>query len=141
MMLRRKFSFIFALGVSFFTFALQVRGETAAVASEILKANCSGCHSAQTKASDFSVATLDAVIAGGKKHGRSVVGGHPEKSTLIKIIKGEISPRMPMGKSLADADVAKLEAWIRNLPQDKAVSAKQVWRWPYEKPVKQSPRQ
>ncbi len=116
-----------------------LRSQTFEVVSEILKTNCSGCHSAQSKASDFSVATLASVVAGGKKHGKAVIGGHPDKSPLIQIIKGEIAPRMPMGNSLDSKDVTKIEAWIRNLPEDDIAVARKDWRWPYEKPLKHSP--
>ncbi|HYI92188.1 MAG TPA: c-type cytochrome, partial [Bryobacteraceae bacterium] len=111
----------------------------AEAAARVFAANCAGCHSAQAKSSDFSVATLDAVIAGGKKHGRSVVGGHPEQSPLVKILKGEVAPQMPMGKALAAADIAAVEAWIRELPAEKIAASKDEWRWPYEKPVKRTP--
>ena len=45
----------------------------------ILRARCGACHAGAVKASDFSVATEDAVRAGGKKHGRAVIGGSPDR--------------------------------------------------------------
>ncbi len=85
--------------------------------------------------SGFSVTTVDTVRAGGKKHGRAVLGGHPEASPLIQMIRGSLTPRMPLGAELPAAEIATLEMWIRELPAEKA-SAKSTWRWPYEKPVK-----
>ncbi|HUQ90256.1 MAG TPA: DUF1553 domain-containing protein [Bryobacteraceae bacterium] len=102
----------------------------------VLQARCASCHSAKTATSDFSVETLQAVIKGGKKHGRAVIGGHPEKSPLIQMIKGELAPRMPVGGApLAKGDLERLESWIRNLPAE-ALTQKKDWRWPFEKPVK-----
>lgn len=101
----------------------------------ILRARCAACHADSAKSSGFSVSTADAVRAGGKKHGRAVVGGQPEASPLIQMIRGSITPRMPMGAELPPAEVATLEAWIRELPAETA-SAKSSWRWPYEKPSK-----
>ena len=101
----------------------------------ILRARCGACHSEQTKSSGFSVATSDTARAGGKKHGRAVVGGQPGSSPLIQMIQGKLSPRMPMGADLPPSEVATLEAWVRELPPETA-SAKNGWRWPYEKPVK-----
>ncbi len=104
----------------------------------ILQAHCAACHSKDAKTSDFSVESLPAVLAGGKKHGKAVIGGHPEQSPLIQMVKGEMAPKMPVGKDLPKAEVARLEAWIRALPEDRDI-AKQSYRWPYEKPVKPTP--
>ncbi len=101
----------------------------------LLRAQCMACHSAKQKTSDYSVETLEAVIAGGKKHGRAVIGGHPEKSPLVQLLKGALSPKMPVGGSLDEAAIARIEQWIRQLPAEKQ-AAKQDWRWPFEKPLK-----
>ncbi|HYP14008.1 MAG TPA: DUF1549 domain-containing protein, partial [Bryobacteraceae bacterium] len=111
----------------------------AQAAAKVLTENCASCHSENSKASDFSVASLDAVIAGGKKHGRSVVGGDPDKSPLLQILQGKIAPQMPLGKALAPAALASLREWILELPKEGAASGKQDWRWPYERPVKRDP--
>jgi hypothetical protein len=101
----------------------------------ILRSRCSGCHAGGMKSSDFSVMTLESVRAGGKKHGRAVIGGQPETSPLIRMIRGTLTPRMPMGAELPPSEVATLEAWVRELPAEQA-SLKREWRWPYEKPAK-----
>ena len=53
---------------------------------------------------------------------KRVEPGHPEKSYLIKKIKGEegiIGLQMPMtGDKLTDDEVAKIEQWIREIPED-----------------------
>ena len=101
----------------------------------ILRARCAGCHNEKNPASGFSVATLDAVRSGGKKHGRAVIGARPDESPLLRLIRGSLTPRMPMGAELPANEVATLEAWIRELPAESA-APKVTWRWPYEKPAK-----
>ncbi|MBI3682262.1 MAG: DUF1553 domain-containing protein [Acidobacteria bacterium] len=101
----------------------------------ILNANCASCHAAKIKTSDFSIDSLQAVLAGGKKHGRAVIGGHPERSPLVRLIKGELAPRMPVGATLAGADIERIEAWIRGLPAE-AEANRRTWRWPFDKPLK-----
>lgn len=101
----------------------------------LLKEKCGGCHDGKNKTSGFSVATLDQVIAGGSKHGKAVVGGDPTESILLKMIRGDMDPKMPIGGSLSPAEVASVEAWILSLPAEKA-QEKTAWRWPYEKPTK-----
>src|SRR6185503_18044977 len=85
----------------------------------LLANHCVQCHSEKTKISGFSVASLESVIAGGNKHGRAVVPGSPEKSPLVQLIRGQLLPAMPLGKTLAPADIAQIEDWMRNLrPED-----------------------
>ncbi len=99
----------------------------------LLQTHCAQCHSARDKASGFSVESAEAVIQGGNKHGQAVVAGHPETSPLLKMLKGELSPRMPFGKELAKAEIGRIEEWVKTLPPSKS-AAKNEWRWPYEQP-------
>jgi hypothetical protein len=107
----------------------------------LLQKNCAGCHSDKLATSGFSVTTLAAVVRGGNKHGRAVIAGHPERSPLVKLIKGELAPRMPVGKELAPEDVESIEGWIRSLPPSKDMTPVSEWRWPYQKPIKHDPPQ
>lgn len=106
--------------------------------SSILQQQCSSCHSERSKTSGFSVSSLKSVIAGGNKYGKAVTEGHPEQSVLVRLLRGELQPRMPMGKALPAADLALIEDWIRKLPP--VMNAREAeWRWPFEKPVKRNP--
>ncbi|MCS7025549.1 MAG: DUF1553 domain-containing protein [Bryobacteraceae bacterium] len=104
----------------------------------LLAQKCSACHSARLTTSGFSVDTLSAVVAGGKKHGKAVIGGRPELSPLIKIVRGELAPRMPVGGILTPQEIEKLEKWIRSLPPEEPPVSRQ-WLWPFQKPVKLPP--
>jgi mono/diheme cytochrome c family protein len=138
---------ISGLTVTFVLATLCVEPEYAAAAATVdyardiaplLRARCGVCHSAGTlKTSGFSVDSLESVLAGGKKHGRAVVGAHPERSPLLQLIRGELQPKMPVSGDLAKAEVERIETWIRSLPEEKA--NKQEWRWPFEKPAATTP--
>ncbi len=101
----------------------------------ILEARCGSCHAAAVASSGFSITTAETIRAGGKKHGRAVVGGQPDASPLVQMIRGTMTPKMPMGTALPPAELATLEAWVRELPAE-AATAKSAWRWPYETPAK-----
>jgi hypothetical protein len=101
----------------------------------ILASQCAKCHGETSQLSGFSVESRELVISGGKKHGKAVIGGRPESSPLIQMVRGELNPQMPLGKPLAAKDVETLEAWVKSLPAEES-NAKKEWRWPYEKPVR-----
>ncbi|MBI4908633.1 MAG: PSD1 domain-containing protein [Acidobacteria bacterium] len=101
----------------------------------MLQAKCAACHAGKTKTSDFSVEDAAAVMRGGKRYGKAVIGGHPEASPLLKMIKGQMQPRMPLGSAMEASEIARVEDWIRSLPSEQTAK-KMEWRWPYEKPVK-----
>src|SRR6266545_5931049 len=100
---------------------------------DVLKQNCSSCHSDKVRTSGFSVDSIDGVLRGGNKHGQAVIAGHPEGSPLVKLLKGELAPRMPVGRELPAQEIAGIENWIRSLPPSTGEVAKSGWRWPYEK--------
>ncbi len=104
----------------------------------LLAARCGQCHAEEIKSSGFSVATLDSIVRGGNKYGPSVVGGHPEKSPLIQVLRGDLTPRMPLVGKLSETEIARLEDWVRTLsPTEQAEQTD--WRWPFEKPIKHTP--
>ncbi len=107
----------------------------AAEIDALLQAKCGACHSAKVKTSGFSVESLATAVAGGTKYGKAVVGGHPELSPLIRMVRGEMAPKMPVGGTLDAREIALLEEWVRSMPVEQQ-TVQAVWRWPYEKPVK-----
>ncbi len=99
----------------------------------VLEANCAACHSTKDKTSGFSIESVESVVNGGNKYGQAVTPGHPESSTLVKLLRGEMQPAMPFGKLLAKSEIEKIERWVRGL---KLEVKKSEWRWPFERPVK-----
>jgi uncharacterized protein DUF1553/uncharacterized protein DUF1549/cytochrome c len=103
----------------------------------ILTTHCERCHSAKTHTSGFSIATPDSVLRGGNRYGAAVVPGDPARSPLIRLVKGELSPRMPLDSTLGNPDIAAIEQWIASLPP--VETARGDSGWPFRKPVKQEP--
>jgi hypothetical protein len=102
----------------------------------ILQARCATCH-AETRTSGFSIATAESVIAGGSRHGRAVIAGHPQQSPLVRVLKGELQPRMPLGTVLPPAELDAIEAWIRGMPVEAAPA--RADHWGFHKPAPQQP--
>ena len=104
----------------------------------ILTRNCAEYHAEEIKTSGYSIASQASVIAGGSKHGREVYPGNPARSPLVRFLKGELQPAMPLGKTLAKADLEQIEGWIQSLPLEESPKLS-AWRWPFEQPRKQDP--
>jgi Protein of unknown function (DUF1553)/Protein of unknown function (DUF1549)/Planctomycete cytochrome C len=68
----------------------------------ILEKNCAGCHASSSASGGLSMASLDLILAGGK-HGAAITPGDSKASLLLQYVRGERSPKMPMGGAL-DAD-------------------------------------
>jgi cytochrome c553 len=82
----------------------------------ILADHCYACHSAETKpAGGLRVDDRNGLLAGGD-NGPAVVPGDPDASLLLRRVRHEDPKRrMPKeGDPLSDAEVADLEAWIRD---------------------------
>src|SRR5262245_2191038 len=78
----------------------------------ILVRHCADCHSDKTRSSGFSVASQTSIIAGGNKHGKAVHPGDPARSPLVRLLRGELQPAMPLGKTLEKAELEQIENWI-----------------------------
>ncbi len=76
----------------------------------LLKANCAGCHGSASPAGGLSMASLSSVLGGGK-HGPALEPGDSKQSLLMQYVRGERTPKMPMGGTLsAEASTALAEA-------------------------------
>ncbi len=104
----------------------------------LLLARCHACHSEGEQTSGFSVSSLHSVISGGNKHGKAVLEGNAEASPLVRLLKGQIHPRMPLGGVLAESEIARIEDWIRSLQPAAGVQA-EAWLWPFRQPVETVP--
>ena len=105
----------------------------------LLTQHCASCHSGANPASAFSIASYDTLLAGGKKHHPAIVPGDPDGSPLLALLRGDASPRMPIGAPpLAAAQIQLLESWIASLPKQPAL-ARSSYRWPFERPAKPVP--
>ena len=84
----------------------------------ILVANCLGCHSANgqgVRRGKLDMSTFDKLMAGGGR-GKDIVGGDAEGSMLVKMVKGEETPKMPPAngqRGFSEEAAAKIEAWVQ----------------------------
>ena len=82
----------------------------------LLQARCGGCHGGDEKKSGLSVLSVAGLAAGGATRGAAIVPGHPEESVLLKMVSGQLKPRMPLKAEPLTADEIKLlESWIKQL--------------------------
>ena len=95
----------------------------------LLTKACLPCHDTGSRMSGLAVTSIEELLAGGARHGAAVVPGHPEKSVLIRAVRGELAPRMPMGKPpLPAEEIAVLEEWIRGFqPATVSQGGKRWW--------------
>jgi hypothetical protein len=78
----------------------------------ILTQKCASCHSVNEPAGGLSVADFDSVLEGGK-HGPAIVPGNSADSLLIQYLRGQKTPKMPMGAApLPESIIANLAAAI-----------------------------
>src|SRR6185437_9723137 len=107
----------------------------------LLKARCGKCHGGADNKSGLAVVTIADLLAGGATRGAAIVPGHPEESVLIKIVSGQLNPRMPFkGEPLAADEIKLIEAWIKNLkaPDDGGAADAKSW-WAVQKIAKPTP--
>jgi hypothetical protein len=106
----------------------------------ILRSNCVPCHDEQTRTSGFQITTLESVLAGGARRGPAVKPGLPAESPLVQVIKGQLKPQMPPGKTLPADSIAAIEKWVLELKADSAISrTPRSNYWAFLKPVRQDP--
>ncbi|MCU1261479.1 MAG: Planctomycete cytochrome [Bryobacterales bacterium] len=78
----------------------------------ILQRQCQGCHQPAVKSSGLDLTTFDALETGGKR-GPAFRAGAPAESLLVKYVKGDAQPMMPLGATPLTAEqIAWIVSWI-----------------------------
>lgn len=87
--------------------------QTYADVATILAARCTICHSGSAAPNGVALDNHASILKGGK-NGLVVKPGAARDSELVKRIRGERQPRMPLTGPpfLADSEIALIEAWI-----------------------------
>lgn len=90
------------------------RSATYADLAPLLQSRCTVCHSGAQAAAGLQLDSLDALKRGGSR-GPVVRAGDPAGSELIRRLRGQSQPRMPLtGPPYLDkAEIQRFEAWIR----------------------------
>jgi hypothetical protein len=104
----------------------------------LLQKHCGSCHSGAAAQSGLSLASLDDLMKGGK-HGPAIHPGDSRKSILIQYVRGDKSPRMPLGGHLAEEEANALAAAIDEMKPlagaDAPVDAHAAWLLHAPKPA------
>jgi mono/diheme cytochrome c family protein len=78
----------------------------------ILQRQCQGCHQPSLKSGSLDLTTFAAFEKGGSR-GPAFRAGAPEESLIVKYVKGEAQPRMPLGAApLTPEEIASISRWI-----------------------------
>jgi WD40 repeat protein len=78
----------------------------------IIQRQCQGCHQPSVKSSDLDLTTFEGFSKGGKR-GLAFKAGAPQDSLVIKYVKGESQPQMPLGGTPLTAEqIASISSWI-----------------------------
>jgi mono/diheme cytochrome c family protein len=95
----------------------------------ILADHCLVCHNQDKRSSGLSLGTHDDILAGGRT-GAVVKPGNSADSLIIKRLKGEVQPRMPLGGDpLSDAEIATIRTWIDQGARATPTSAPAKTKW------------
>jgi hypothetical protein len=82
---------------------------------------CRSCHGgiggSVIAKSGLALTGLDNIQRGGWKHGPAIVPGDARNSPVVRFLKGELTPRMPLGgDALPTEEIALIERWIDEMP-------------------------
>ncbi|WP_305042525.1 c-type cytochrome domain-containing protein [Geoalkalibacter sp.] len=88
---------------------------------KLLENRCVICHGAALASQGLRLDSRERLLAG-SSNGPVVIAGSPDESELLRRIRGESLPRMPLTGPpyLSDAETALILGWIRSLAPDAA---------------------
>jgi mono/diheme cytochrome c family protein len=108
-------------------------------ALEILRQNCLQCHNEHLALSGLNLASREGALKGGSR-GPALVPGQAEKSRLYLAAAHAVTPGMPPGRKLSEAELQALKTWIdAGAPWEEAVKAPAALWWSFRKPVRPMP--
>ncbi|MCR9120031.1 MAG: DUF1549 domain-containing protein, partial [bacterium] len=78
----------------------------------VLMSQCLRCHGGEDTEADFDLSTRELLLKGGET-GKAVLAGDAKSSRLMKLIKHEVEPEMPVDASKLKAEqIAAIAKWI-----------------------------
>jgi mono/diheme cytochrome c family protein len=79
---------------------------------ELLAQHCMKCHGGEKTEGEFDLTTRDALLKGGDQ-GPAIVVGRPSESLLVKLIRHESDPNMPLeAERLPEQEIERIAAWV-----------------------------
>ncbi len=94
----------------------------------ILAKNCAGCHAGKQIQGGLSVESFEALLRGGKR-GPAIEPGSSARSLLVKALRGEGTPKMPLGGAMDDAAAKQMAAAIDAMKPRTATRKDAHWDW------------
>ncbi len=106
----------------------------------LLNSHCVKCHGADKQESELQLTTLEGLLTGGAS-GAAIQPGRPQESLLVQLIRPDSDPHMPPKSQLNENEIAKIEAWVRSLPEDLTVGSEHIHaasgeHWAFRTPVR-----
>ena len=78
----------------------------------ILQRQCQGCHQPNLTSGGLDLTTFEGLAKGGSR-GAAFQAGVPAESLVLKYVKGEAQPRMPLGATpLTPEEIDSISGWI-----------------------------
>ena len=105
----------------------------------VIQKSCAPCHGGPTLSGGLDLSSWNSVLAGGK-HGPAVIPGDAKHSLLVQYIKGEVTPKMPVGGSLDPTVIESLASAIGGMKALPATTSKKnsYLNWLLHKPANPS---
>jgi mono/diheme cytochrome c family protein len=99
--------------------------------------HCASCHSGAAPAGGLTLGSLDALLTGGK-HGAAITPGDAAGSLVIRQLRGDAAPKMPLGGSIPEAAISDLSAAINAMQPTPKIASKQnaYTDWLLHKPAR-----
>ena len=101
----------------------------------IFEKHCLSCHSSQVHTSGLVLDSLDSIVRGGTVHGPAIIPGNSSASLMVKYLRGEKKPSMPLGSAaLPEEPIALIEKWINQLQapgKEEGAARQNQHPWPF----------
>lgn len=79
----------------------------------LFDANCVECHGETAPRGGLSLISVETMMRSGNKGGPGLIPGQPDRSVIVRYIRGELHPRMPKGREpLSANDLHVIRSWI-----------------------------
>jgi len=120
---------------------------SAQTAVSLIASKCVQCHNSSSKMGDLDLQSRDGLLKGGK-HGPAIITGDSGASRLYRHLTGQLTPQMPFGGRLSEAEIGIFKAWIdagarwdaalttSSAPSEPKFSAAQKRYWLFQPVVK-----